>query len=61
MSSTYSLRSSVFLRNIPSGKSFNWLFCKYLLTNNHNHCQLIPLDIRTVDTASDGLIGNFVE
>ena len=40
MSSTYSHRSSVFLRNIHSGKSLNWLFCKYQATNNHNQCQL---------------------
>ena len=40
MSSTYSTKSMVFLWKIPSGKSFNWLFCKYLPTNNHNQCQL---------------------
>ena len=32
--------SSVLLRKIPSEKSFNWLFPKYLPTNNHNQCQL---------------------
>ena len=40
MSSTYSDRSQVVSRNIRSGKSCNWLFCKCLSTNNQNYCQL---------------------
>ena len=38
--STHSNISLVLLRKIPSGKSFNWLVCKYLPTNNQNQCQL---------------------
>ena len=38
--STHRYHSSVLLRKIPSGKSFNWLFCNSLPTKNHNQCQL---------------------
>ena len=40
MSSTYNHESLEFSRKIVSGKSCNWLFCKYLQTNNHSQCQL---------------------
>ena len=39
-SSTYSRNRMVFSRKIRSGNSFNWLFSKYLSTNNHSECQL---------------------
>lgn len=38
--STHRFFSLVFLRKIPSGKSFNLLFCNSLPTNNHNQRQL---------------------
>ena len=38
--STHRLNSLVLLWKISSGKSFNWLLCKFLPTYNHNQSQL---------------------
>ena len=38
--STHRNPSLILLRKIPSGKSFNWLFCNFLPTKIHIYCQL---------------------